>query len=797
MKADRRGLAVVAIPSLLVATALAGLFYRTDRSAATRAARAETPVVTNASLTAEDGVGDALPGADPFPAELVARLRARWAARDPGYKPRTRHLRPDGSPTYTNRLFLETSPYLLQHAHNPVDWHPWADEAFETARRLGRPVLLSVGYSTCHWCHVMEEESFDDEEIARYINENYVIVKVDREERPDVDAIYMSAVQMLTGSGGWPMTVWLTPDRKPFFGGTYFPPRDGDRGARVGFLTLLRKLKEAYRSQADKVTETSSRLAEAIRLNLASDPGGKGLPTASVLEAAASYYRSRYDSTNGGLSGSPKFPSGLPVRFLLRYHRRTHDAGALRMATQTLERMAAGGMYDQVGGGFHRYSTDATWLVPHFEKMLYDNALLVSAYLEGYQATEREDFGRVAREILRYVERGMTSPEGAFYSATDADSPAPGGRREEGWFFTWTLEEIEAALGRERARIVAAYYGVTPGGNFGGRNILHVARPIQEVARELGLPPEKVADAVEESTDRLYAVRAERPHPLRDEKILAAWNGLMIGTHAQAALVLGDERYARSAARAAGFVLARMRKDGRLLRSYKDGEARHNAYLDDYAFVIAGLLDLYEATGEPRWLREALALDGVLERFYEDKENGGFFMTSSDHETLLAREMPAYDGAEPSGNSVEALNLLRLHELTTEDRFRRRAERLLSTFEPRLAQAPAALSEMLLAVDFERDSPKEVVIVAPTSRKEAEPLLDRLRSTFLPNRVLAVAVEGADLQAQASLVPLLQGKAARKGQATAYVCEKGVCKLPTSDPEVFAQQIRKWPRTPQ
>jgi hypothetical protein len=510
-----------------------------------------------------------------------------------------------------------------------------------------------------------------------------------------------------------------------------------------------------------------------------------------VLESAADYYRSRYDGEHGGVEGAPKFPSSLPVRFLLRYHRRTGDAEALRMASRTLERMAAGGMYDQVGGGFHRYSTDRRWLVPHFEKMLYDNALLAIAYLEGYQATGLEDFARVAREILRYVERDMTSPEGAFYSATDADSLAPGKEREEGWFFTWTPAELEAALGAERARAVGAFYGVTPGGNFEGRSILHVSRPLGEVAAALGLPPEKVRATVEESRDVLYAVRAERPPPLRDEKVLAAWNGLMIGAHARAALVLGEERYARRAARAADFVLTHMRDDGRLLRSFKDGRARHAGYLDDHAFVIAGLLDLYEATSETRWLREAIALDRVLEQQYEDAEHGGYYMTSDDHESLLAREKPAYDGAEPSGNSVQALNLMRLHELTTDDRYRQRAERTLRAFGERLERAPAALSEMLLAADFHLDNPKELVIVTPRSRSEAEPLLAELRAAFLPNRVLTVAAEGADLAAQAELIPLLEGKVARNGKATAYVCEQRVCKFPTTDPEVFARQIRQ------
>jgi uncharacterized protein YyaL (SSP411 family) len=461
------------------------------------------------------------------------------------------------------------------------------------------------------------------------------------------------------------------------------------------------------------------------------------------------------------------------------------------MVRTTLDGMARGGMYDQVGGGFHRYSVDERWLVPHFEKMLYDNALLTTAYLEGYQAAGEADFARVAREILRYVERDMTSPEGAFCSATDADSPEPGGRREEGWFFTWTPAEIRAAVGPGRARLVEAYYGVTSGGNFEGRNILHTTRALGAVARELGLGVPTARTILEGSKDLLYAARAKRPPPLRDEKVLAAWNGLMIGAHAQAALVLGDESYARRAERAADFVLGRMRRDGRLLRSHKDGQARHDAYLDDYAFMIAGLLDLYEATGGTRWLREAIALDTVLEAHYEDKEHGGFFMTSADHEALLAREKPAYDGAEPSGNSVQALNLLRLHELTTDDRYRRRSDRALEAFGERLAQAPAALSEMLLAADFRLDTPKEVVIVARASRADAEPLLAKLRSAFLPNRVIAVAAEGEDLAAQSRLVPLLREKLSRKGPATAYVCERGVCRLPTADPDVFAEQLRK------
>jgi len=701
--------------------------------------------------------------------DLVRKLDAARRARGPAYQPRTRHLHPDGSPKYTNRLILESSPYLLQHAHNPVDWRPWGDEAFELARKLGRPVLLSVGYSTCHWCHVMEEESFEDEEIARYLNDNYVAVKVDREERPDVDAIYMTAVQALAGRGGWPMTVWLTPDRKPFYAGTYFPPRDGDRGVSTGFLTLLKKLREIYDTEPQRITESSAHITEKIQEFLGPKPGG-GPPQERLLGDAVRYSREHFDAVNGGARGAPKFPSGLPTRLLLRYHRRSGDPEPLHMAALTLEKMAAGGMYDQVGGGFHRYSTDEKWLVPHFEKMLYDNALLVMDYLEAYQATGRQDFARVARDILRYLERDMTSPEGAFYSATDADSPGPDGKREEGWFFTWTAGEIEAVLGKQSG--VGRYYGAAD-----SRSILRIAG---------AAPPEDLATARE----ALYRARLRRPPPLGDQKILTSWNGLAISAHARASLALRDDRYAQRAARTATFLLDKLRRDGRLLRSYMDGQARHNAYLDDYAFLTAGLLDLYEATGGLRWIEEAIRLDSVLEKHYEDPA-GGFFLTSNDHERLLAREKPFRDGAEPSGNSVALMNLLRLHEFTTQDRYRQRGERALRAFSPQLVGSPGATAEMLLALDFHLDTPKEILIVTPAARWEAGPLLQRLGTTHLPNRILAVVSQGPELAAHARVVPLLKAKTALKGKATAYVCEKRTCELPTSDPEVFARQLRK------
>ncbi|HSD27123.1 MAG TPA: thioredoxin domain-containing protein, partial [Vicinamibacteria bacterium] len=735
--------------------------------------------------------GETPPGGTPFDPSLSAKLEAAWQARGPRYVARTRHLTKEGTPRFTNRLFLESSPYLLQHAHNPVNWFPWGDEAFETARRMGRPVLLSIGYSTCHWCHVMEEESFEDLEIARALNEGYVAIKVDREERPDIDAVYLSAVRALTGSGGWPMTVWLTPEREPYFGGTYFPPRDGDRGVRLGFSSLLRQLRQLFAERGDHVAETAGSISKSIREDLAAEAGKGGLPDARVLEAAAAASRDSYDSTWGGWKGAPKFPSSLPVRFLLRHHRRTGDAPTLEMATRTLEGMAAGGIHDQLGGGFHRYAVDERWLVPHFEKMLYDNAQLVVAYLEGWQASGRAELLEVARGILAFVERDLTSPEGAFYSATDADSPGADGRREEGHFFTWTLDEIKTAVGPERARLVEAAYATTAGGNFEGRSVLSAPRPLAEVARGLGMGEGAARRALLEARALLLAARGRRPPPLRDEKIVAAWNGLVIGALARAANALGEPRYAAQAARAAAFVLTHMREGGRLRRTYADGRARHNAYLEDYASLISGLIDLYEATSEPRWLEEAIALDLVLERHYEDRSGGGYFTTSDDHERLLARAKPVLDGAEPSGNSVTALNLLRLHELTDDDRYRRRAEQTLRALSAVLAQAPEAFSELLLAVDFHLDTPKQVVIVTPRGRSDAEPFLARLGRAFVPNRVLVVAAEGQDLAAQARLVPLLEGKVAREGKATAYVCERRVCELPTSDPEVFAAQVAR------
>ena len=737
------------------------------------------------------------PGAEPYPAELGARLTEGLGARGPGYVPRTHHLvAGEGArPRFTNRLILETSPYLLQHAHNPVNWFSWGDEAFAEARRLARPVFLSIGYSTCHWCHVMEEESFEDLEIATFLNTHYVAVKVDREERPDVDAVYMSAVQRLTGSGGWPMSVWLDADRRPFFGGTYLPPRDGARGTRHGFLTILGELVRTFHREPERVAQATAALVAIVREDMegkegkggdsgedgASAEGGpsegaRAAPDLRTIDATVDFFKRSFDRANGGVRRAPKFPSNVPIRLLLRHHARTGDAESLQMALVTLEKMAGGGMYDQLGGGFHRYSTDAEWLVPHFEKMLYDNALLVVAYAEAHQLTGREDLARVARETCDYVLREMTDASGGFYSATDADSEG-----EEGRFFVWTEAEIRSVLGEGPVtEAFLRHYDVRPRGNWEGHTILNVPQPDEEMWREL-------ADA----RAKLYAVRARRPPPLRDDKILTAWNGLMISGLAVAGRVLDEPRYVAAAARAAAFALEQLRgPDGALQRSFKDGRARHRGYLDDHAFLAAGLLDLYEATFEARWMEAAVALADETERAFADPA-GGWFMTSSDHEALIARERPAYDGAEPSGTSVALMNAARLAAYTDEGRWRTVAERAVAAHARTLVERPVAMTEALLAVDFLRGDPREVVVVwgeAPERAAAAESLRTALRRTFVPARVLACGSESA-VAALGRIVPFARDKPAVGGDATAYVCRQGRCELPVKDAAALVAQL--------
>ena len=719
-----------------------------------------------------------LPGAEPFTPEMMSDLKTAVARFGPDYAPRSHFLNEDGSARFTNRLALSTSPYLIQHAHNPVNWYPWGDEAFETARRSGRPVFLSVGYSTCHWCHVMEEESFEDIEIARFLNEHYIAIKVDREERPDVDSVYMTAVQAMTGRGGWPMSVWLTADRKPFFGGTYFPARDGDRGRSRGLLSLLQELHGRYERRDATLDGQAEQLTRRIGNLLADARPAVAIDSAAVIKTRVDSAAGSFDRLNGGRNGRPKFPSSFPIRTLLRHYRSTGDLDALRMAVRTLERMAAGGIHDQAGGGFHRYTVDAGWQVPHFEKMLYDNAQLAMAYTEAFQVTGDEAMAEVARRTLAYVQREMTSGDGGFYSATDADSLDGSGERAEGFFFTWTVEEFKAAAGVD-ALPCMAHFGVTETGNFEGRNILHLTG-------EGGAGEEIVGRCRE----KLYAARNLRTPPLRDDKILAAWNGLMISAFARTGFALNEPGLVRSGEQAADFVLEHMTtKDGLLLRSFREGGGIQAAFLDDYAFMIQGLLDLYETTGNVDRLSAAVRLQGILDAGYLDRKGGGYFLTGSDHERLLAREKPSYDGAEPSGNSVAYLNLMRLHALTADDHYRQTGAKLLAAFSAALESGPGRMEWMLHGLDYVLGDPVEIVLVPGRQKDSLKPFIDHLRVTFLPSKVVVLAGDSRQAERLVALVPSAAGKPARKGLGTAYVCRSGVCRLPATDLATFIRQL--------
>ncbi len=709
--------------------------------------------------------------------ELKSKYAEVRKERGPAYQPRTHHLDAEGWARYTNRLFLETSPYLLQHAHNPVDWYPWGEEAFEKARAENLPIMVSIGYATCHWCHVMEAESFEDEEIARVINTNFVPIKIDREERPDVDSIYMQAVQAMGLGGGWPLNVWLTPDLKPFFGGTYFPARDNDRPGATGFLTVLNSLKAYYDNNRGKVDETVRAVSTHLQTLNTTRPAGN-LPDENTLHNAVNLFRKIYDPVNGGVGGAPKFPSSLPVRLLLRYYRRSGDETVLKMATTTLEKMAAGGMYDHIAGGFHRYATDAGWLVPHFEKMLYDNALLVPAYLEGFQVTGNPRFKEVAEQILDYVLKEMRSPAGAFYSATDADSIGPSGEQDEGYFFTWTPAEMRALLDDATADTVMAYYAMSDRGNFEGRNILHTPLSPRQVADNLGLDVAQLQRRIARARAVLWEARHERALPLRDEKVLAAWNGLMISALARAGFILDRPDYTATAETAVHCILDNLVSGERLHRSWTAGQLGSIGFLEDYAFMTAALLDLYEATFDIHWFHKAREFEALTTELFADETGGGFFTSSTQHKNLIVREKSAQDNALPSGNSVAAANLLRLGAYTEQAAYHQRVEVLFKAFATGLNQSPAAFGEMLLAVETYLDGAVEVVIAGESDRKGAPgDLLAPLRDTFLPSRVLFAG--GPDEVEQGTrAIPLLKGKTAIDGKATVFVCDRGGCRQP-------------------
>jgi len=678
-----------------------------------------------------------------------------------------------------NRLANETSPYLLQHKDNPVNWFPWGEEALQKAREEDRPILLSVGYSACHWCHVMERESFEDETTARIMNEHFVNIKVDREERPDIDSIYMSAVQALTRHGGWPMTVFLTPDGAPFYGGTYFPPTP--RGGLPSFQQLLIGLADAYENRRDDVLRQAGSVREFLQTST-----GAALPRTDVggglLDGAARSLLSELDGRYGGFGGAPKFPQAMNLEVLLRHHHRTGDPAALSGVETTLQAMANGGIYDQLGGGFARYSVDPYWLVPHFEKMLYDNALLSRLYLEASQATGDAFYERIAEETLNYVVRDMTSPEGGFYSAEDADSEG-----EEGKFYVWTPGEIRGVLTEEEAALAERYWDVTERGNFEGKNILNVPRPPEAVAAEFGLFPEQLLERIEEIRSRLFAERKKRIRPGRDDKVLAAWNGLMLRSFALAARVLNREDYREVAERNAAFLLEKLLVEGRLRRSYKEGQARFNGYLEDYAMVADGLLALYEATFDGRWLAEAASLaDAILELFW-DEGSRAFYDTPEDHEELVTRPRDVYDNAAPSGTSVATDVLLKLSLLLDRDDYRARAEAVLDSLSGGMERLPGAFGRLLAALDFHLSRPLEIAIVGELGAPDTRALIDAVYARYLPNKV--VAGRAPDDEEAQNLVPLLAERPLREGRATAYVCEGYSCQSPATDPEELVRQL--------
>ncbi|MBV9454600.1 MAG: thioredoxin domain-containing protein [Rubrobacter sp.] len=678
-----------------------------------------------------------------------------------------------------NRLAQETSPYLLQHKDNPVDWYPWSEEAFERARAEDKPVLLSVGYSACHWCHVMERESFEDEATAEIMNENFVSIKVDREERPDVDSIYMSAVQAMTHHGGWPMTVFMTPDGAPFYAGTYFPPVPS-RGM-PSFKQVLLSLAEAYGNRRDEVLNSAEGVREYLQAATSASVPQVGISGELFIRGASSLV-GQIDHRFGGFGGAPKFPQAMNLEVLLRYYKRTNDRAALTGLELTLREMANGGIYDQLGGGFHRYSVDEYWLVPHFEKMLYDNALLARLYLEEYQATGDAFYRRIAEETLDYAARDMTAPEGGFYSAEDADSEGV-----EGKFYVWTPGEIEGALDPEEARLAMRFWDVTERGNFEGKNILHVPRPPEAVATEFDMSTEELMARIFTIRRKLFAERKKRARPGRDEKVLAAWNGLMLRAFAFAACVLNREDYRRIAEKTASFLLDKLKVDTRLRRSYKDGRARFNGYLEDYACVADGLVALYEATFEVRWLAEAGALaDAILELFW-DENKSVFYDTAIDHEELVTRPRDVYDSAAPSGNSVAVDVLLKLSVLLDHEGYRRRAEAVLEDLSGAMARLSGGFGRLLSALDFYLSTPYEVAVIGDLGESDTRALLEAVYTTYLPNKILAGCSENDEEAAR--LVPLLANRPMRDGRATAYVCVQYACKSPTTDAEELKRQL--------
>ena len=684
-----------------------------------------------------------------------------------------------------NRLAGEKSPYLLQHADNPVEWFPWGEEAFIKAKKEDKPVFLSIGYSTCHWCHVMAHESFEDVQAAQLLNETFVCIKVDREERPDIDKVYMTVCQMMTGSGGWPLTIIMTPDKLPFFAGTYIPKET--RFGHIGLLELIPRIEQVWKTRRDEVLSSASQITAALQKATPSSSGEE--PGEPLLHRAYEQLSDRFDDEYGGFGEAPKFPMVSNLLFLLRYWKRTNDKNALAMVEKTLQAMRRGGIFDHIGFGFHRYSTDQRWLVPHFEKMLSDQALLATAYLETFQATGKEEYARTAREIFDYILRDMTASGGGFYSAEDADSEG-----EEGKFYLWTYGEIKNILSPEEAELFIKAFNIKKNGNFadeaGERNIPHMTRPLEDIVSKLGMTATALKNSLEKIRQKLFDYRDKRIHPHKDDKILTDWNSLMIAALAQGARVLDEPRYTLTAKHAFDFILNNMvDADGGLLHRYRDGEAAIPAYLDDYAFLIYGALELYETTFEAGYLKQALALNRQLIEHFRDDQNGGFYFTADDSEEMLVRQKEIYDGAIPSGNSIAMLNLLRLGRITADSSLEEKAAGTGRAFFENIKQSPSAYTQLLVAVDYALGPSYELVVVGDSQANDTREMLQALHRRFTPNKVVIFIPTETSSAEIRYIAPFTSQQSSLDGKATAYVCVNYNCRLPTTNIDTMISEL--------
>ena len=680
-----------------------------------------------------------------------------------------------------NKLSKEKSPYLLQHASNPVDWYPWGEEVFSRAQKENKPIFLSIGYSTCHWCHVMAHESFEDEDVAKLMNEVFISIKVDREERPDIDKIYMTVCQMMTGSGGWPLTIIMTPDKKPFFAGTYFPKES--RFGRIGLIDLIKRVKNLWNNNKDEILNSADQITMSLQNIDQEAPGDKF--SEKLLKKAYNQLKNQFDEKNGGFSERPKFPTPHNILFLLRYWKRTGEKETLEMVEKTLQAMRRGGIYDQIGFGIHRYSTDSTWLVPHFEKMLYDQALVAMAYIEAYQATKNPEYRKITQEIFEYVLRDMTSPEGGFYSAEDADSEG-----EEGKFYVWSKDDLENILDKEEFDLAMKVFNVKDSGNYleestgkrTGQNILHITDSLTKISNNLSISEKELVSKIEYISRKLFEVREKRIHPHKDDKILVDWNGLMIAALTKGAQVFNEKKYLKAAKKATEFILSSLRlPNGRLLHRYRESVGEINAYLTDYAFLIWGLIELYEATFDIYFLKTALELHEIQLKHFWDNNIGGFFFTADDSEELLTRQKEIYDGAIPSGNSVAMLNLLRLSYFTGDHELEEKADIIGRVFSEKLSNTPVAYTNFMIAADFAIGPTYSLVIAGNTDSDDTNEMVTTIRNEYIPNKVLIqrkTEQNPPDIDEFSKFVEYFDNL---KGKATAYVCINKTCKPPTHD----------------